>query len=272
MKKNLIYLITLFFVFSCTSKENTQKIYLAEKNLDIHPDSSLLILKSIEDTQRLSNKCAQKYIVLSVLAKYKTYQDVKNDTAIFKAAAYFDKKSNSKYKALASYAAASVKSETGNYVDAMGYYKNAERALVNSNYFLLKGIVSENIAYIYDKQYVFGEAIKNCKLALYSYQKLKEDKKRTIRLYAWLGSDYLYLRERDSALTYYDKAYKIASELKDSVSQATLLNNKGLLFNELGNDKKALSHFKEALKLYSNQNSDDYYKCILNLTRSAFGI
>ena len=267
MKKNLIYLAILLFIVSCTSKESTRKIHLAEKLLDVHADSALLVLKSIEKAPYLSEKNAQKYVVLYVLAKYKTYADVRNDTDIFKAAAYFDKKSNKRYKALAFYAAASVNTENKNYGAAMAYYKKAQRALENSDYFLLKALVSINIAHIYDKQYIFAEAVKNYKSALDSYQKLTDKTAVIMSVYTNLGSDYLYLKKTDTALLYYEKAYKMSIELKDTIYQATLLNNIGLSLRELGKNEKALPYFKKALQLQKGNNGDHYrYKLNLAFT------
>ena len=204
-----------------------------------------------------------KYAVLNVLAKYKTYRDIKQDSIVLDAAAYFDKNVDDKYTPLANYAAAAFMSEEAKYTGAMEYYKNAEKALENSNYHLLRGVVHENIAYLYDKQLMFDEAVKHYKLSLGAYDKLSNTR-NLAKVFTALGSDYLYLKKPDTALVYYNQAYKLSLELNAVDGQSTVLGNIGLIYREKGENNRAVNYFKRAVELPVTD-AEQQYRNILNL-------
>ncbi len=263
MKNTLIFCIVLFIFFSCTSKESIQIIAQAENLLDTYPDSTLQILGNIKNPKSLSKKYYMKYTVLNVLAKYKNYKDINQDSVIIDAATYFDKNSDPTYTPLASYAAAAFMCEEAKYTGAMEYYKSAEKALENSDNYLLRGKVHENIAYLYDKQLMFDEALKHYALSLQFYEKLP-DKRDLGRVFTSLGSDYLYVKKSDSALIYYNKAYDLSLKLKDINGQSSILGNLGLIYTEKGNNQQAGNYFKKAVNLPAID-TEQQYRNVLNL-------
>lgn len=250
--------MAVFFIASCSNKEHLHTIAKAEKLLDINPDSAYQVLHTIENPKKLNKKLWMKFTVLDVLAKYKTYQDVKKDTLIFKAADYFNRTSNLNDKALANYAAASVMNENERFSEAMIYYKNTEMILQNSDNHVIKGLVYANIAYLYDKQLMFSEAIKNYKVALNEYSIVPNNIDKQINLLIFLGSKYLLVNQINNALDCYHKAYNLSIKINDINSQSFILNNIGLIYQQKKEYNKAIKYFKNAVNIKTSDKNANY--------------
>jgi hypothetical protein len=56
---------------------------VAETKIETHPDSALALLDSIENPSQLNKSRYNRYMLLLLQAKDKSYQDITSDTAIF---------------------------------------------------------------------------------------------------------------------------------------------------------------------------------------------
>lgn len=84
--------------------------------------------------------------------------------------------------------------------------------------------------------------------ALNIFQEMKK-KQQIFQTYNLLGSIYADLQEYDRALEYYQKALEFLSENKDyNITKEDILNNLGLVYQKIGNQKEAITTFNLALE------------------------
>lgn len=96
--KSTYYLILCLFAvgFSCNNKsENVRNVLsTAEMLVDTLPDSAMVLLKKIQNPQRLNKPQYYDNLLLRIRAKDKTFDDITQDTLIFKVKEYYVHKKN----------------------------------------------------------------------------------------------------------------------------------------------------------------------------------
>ena len=96
--------LRFLLVFTCiclvlqSCNRNQEKVSLifdeVENIVEQYPDSALILLKSIQNPYELSKCQHAKYVLLSVQAKDKAYEDIASDTLIFQVKKHFQKKND----------------------------------------------------------------------------------------------------------------------------------------------------------------------------------
>ena len=120
------------------------------------------------------------------------------------------------------------------------------------------------IAFLFDRQLMFGEAIRYYKMAFGEYSILPKTQNRQISILINIGSELLLIQQSTKALYYYHKAYNLSLKIKDLYSQSMILNNIGLVHQQNKEYTKAIEYFNSAINL-NTSNSEQNYKLILNL-------
>ncbi len=62
-------------------------------------------------------------------------------------------------------------------------------------------------------------------------------------LYRTVGAVYYYLSDYDSAVSYYDRAFEVSSELNDEYGKTALMYNLAIIYGEQGKHVQALKHY-----------------------------
>ena len=122
---------TIFFLFlatllSCNNSE-TEKLITAERFLDEKPDSSLVVLRSLDSHSLKTPEKKARYALLMSKALDKNYIDVQSDSLIIKAVDYYSQHRNARYRMMANYYHGLILYNGGHYSTAIVAFENAER-------------------------------------------------------------------------------------------------------------------------------------------------
>lgn len=252
--KLYIILIIPFLYFSCSPESEKARKYInnAEALIELDPDSALTLLDSVLYPENLNKETTNRYYLLWVQARDKSYKDISKDTIIFKVKNYYIRKDNAEKAALACFYSGKVLRAQNNNKDAMTAYMEAEtyvdKTQENDN---LKGLIQSHIGYLYYNELLQDEALIRFKRAAEYFEKAKNFKNEAYTLRD-IGNNFLLKHENDSAFYYYQKGLDIADMTKDSVCQSSIRMNIGGIFNKEGDYAKSKKYLKEAISYASN--------------------
>lgn len=161
---NKALFILSFILLLSRSRHNDAERLLekAQAVMETSPDTAAMYLDSILMPEKFLKKDRyMEYLVTNVQAKYKNYDDIKEDTNIFITKAYFDKKTRgSKYQMYAHLYSACVYDERGEYENAMKDYKTAFTLAENMHDSLYMWRISQYIGDLFYNQLYFDDALK----------------------------------------------------------------------------------------------------------------
>ena len=120
--------LALLVMIACNPQPEADSLLTrAREVIENHPDSAMHLIDSIFYPERSLNRGQyMEFLVTQVKAKHKTYRSVAEDTLIFKAKAYFEKKNKDPDQtARAYFYSGCVYRERQQYDQAMQHYKKA---------------------------------------------------------------------------------------------------------------------------------------------------
>lgn len=235
-------------LFSCKENMVTSELLLqAQRIADDNPSEALILLDSIHNPEALDKNIYMQYIVTRIQAKFKSGQDISNDTIIFQAQKYFDSRNDPHNSALANFYAGNVYYKRNNPDKALDSYLNAEVYARMSKDNILTGRSQYNIGYQYYTQDVMDSAIVHYKLALdYFERELNTDKLKMQLLYS-LGSAYFVNRDIDSSYFTYSRGLELATKLDNKKFITIFTNHIGVALGEKGEYKEASNKLHTSL-------------------------
>ena len=211
---SLIFLSLFFLVVSCQKQSVKIKPILqkAETLLEQHPDSALVLLEEIPDTQSFNKSLYYQYYLIYIQAKDKSYQDITSDTLIFNIQKYYDNKNDNENAAIASFYSGKVLQTQGKYEEALHTYLKTERYLEYSDDSNLKGLLQSAVGSIYDEELIPNKAIVHFKTAKKHFHTAKNFRNDIIMSIS-IGNCFLMEEEPDSAFYFYFDALASADSL-----------------------------------------------------------
>ena len=92
--RKVLYILSFILLLSCSRHNDAERLLSqAQAVMETSPDSAAMYLDSILMPEKFLKKDGyMEYLVTNVQAKYKNYDDIKDDTNIFQTKAYFNKK------------------------------------------------------------------------------------------------------------------------------------------------------------------------------------
>jgi tetratricopeptide (TPR) repeat protein len=265
---SLFLSISLFFACSRQTGDVEKIFNEVETILEQQPDSALNLLYSIVSPNNLNESRLNKYNLLLVQAKDKTYKDISRDTLIFQVKDYYERKNDIENLTLASLYCGRVYQEQKDYKKAMEAYLKAEtlsKEMANHN---LKGLIESYMGYTYYESRSYNEAIDRFNKALEYFSHLQGNYKREIHTTNIIGSCYLIKHESDSAFKFYNKALHLAETHKDTIEQVRVRQNIGVAYRNDGNLSLAKDYLQSALVLVPDYDLDLLATVQLNLART----
>lgn len=290
MMRTLTNFLLLFFIclfFSC-KKDNTSIDLLkqAQNIAESNPDYALTLLDSISNPENMDKDNYMQYIVIQVQAKQRSKQDITNDTLIFEAQRYFDKKNNAEQAALAHYFAGRVYRAKNMSDEALESFLQSEPYAIQSHNNVLAGKGVHIMGNLYYEQGITDTAIVLYKKALSYYEKEKDTDKYKMQVANEIGRAYDEIKDVDSAYVYFQKAEKYADTLGDKEFKVAISNNLGYIYFRMKDYDKSLNYLNNVLKqtsdakiyaktylilsdLYNAKNQPDSARYYINLSEKS---
>lgn len=252
-----IYILPILFIqillcISCGSERNEIIFSESESLLDTDPDSALTVLNSILYPEELNTKDYNRYVLLEIQAKYKSYQDITSDSTIFSVKEYYLKKKDIHNIALSSYYCGCYYSECNNKEKALRNYHFALDYAEKDSNSKLKGLIHSAIGSLLLNQLDIEDAMCYFRKSTEFYQQTN-DIKNEANSYIQIGDCYQYLEKPDSALHYYMKCLNLIDNKNLHKEEFCVRQNIGVLYSRNGEYLKAVNFLKEALLYESNQ-------------------
>lgn len=214
MKVNVLYVILAFLMISCSYNQD-KILQQAESLMEAYPDSTLTLLKSIDNPSKLALDDYNKYILLRAKAEYKQGIDIQEDTLLFHAKHFFISTNDMKNAAWASLYCGHTYYKQNEYDKALFEYLESEKYANHLSENHLKGIVQYAIGNVYTRQALGKrEALDRFLLANKYFQKTG-DIEDELRATQAIGDCYLHMHN-DSAFIYYEKAIEISNKISGS--------------------------------------------------------
>lgn len=274
-KKSPVFLMIYLFLFgslvlSCNGdrRKFDNLLKKAENLLEIHPDSTLKFLDSIQNPYILSKGQHARYILCLVQAKDKCDKDITSDTLVFQSRDYFKETKRIKELALAEFYCGKVLQAKGNRDKAIEAYLEAgaiARKLDDKGLIGLSEFFCGQLNY---EQHLFDEAIIYMKKASFNFSQTEGKYKNQVVSYNYIGNSFLIKQLPDSAFFYYNEGLFIAKQHNDSANQLNIKQNIGVAYLKLGDIQKAKKSLMDALTLSSGE--PQKAKAYLNLAEVYF--
>ncbi|PXV62248.1 tetratricopeptide repeat protein [Dysgonomonas alginatilytica] len=287
MKTLTNFLILLFVCLFISCKKNDASVGLLRQAQDIadsKPDDALVLLDSIQNPESMGTDNYMQYIVARVQAKQRAKQDITNDTLIFEAKQYFEKKKNIEQSALAYYYAGRIYYAKDISDKALKCFLQAESYAEKSNKNALAGKSLHVIGRLYYEQGIIDTALVIYKKALNYYNKEKEENTDVYKaqVITAIGASYDEIGNIDSSYVYFKKGLAEAERLGNDKLTASLSNNLGYTYFLMKDYDKAQHYLNSALIqasdtvllskiyinlsfLYDTKNQPDSAKYYMNL-------
>ena len=244
--KFLHYLFILsYFSILCSCNSTPDYIQKAESVIDHYPDSALHLLDSIIQPSLLRGKDIHNYNLLAIQAKDKLYQDITQDTAIFKTAIYYREKGDILKTVLSQYYCGRLLHESQNRdKEAMQAYLEADRESEKLlDEYLLKGLIHANMGYLLFSESTYDEALTHFRIASVFFQK-ENDFNKMISINVTIGNCYMMMAD-----FYYDQSLTLANTSNSTHIRLGTLQSLGLLYQLHKNYNEAIDVYKQALIL-----------------------
>lgn len=237
----ILLILAILLLSVCNShSESLLLLREAERIIEINPDSALLLLESIADSEGLSETDHMKYQLRIVQARYKNFIPISNDTTIFQVRDYFAKKTGSNWDLsfLSYFYSGCVYRENQQYDIALKEYKQALAVAQQHNDEVKQALVLYNIGDLYFGKRSYEQALTYYRQAVDKYENNSDRKLVSLRAAAQTS---LLSGQPDSAFVYFNAALSLAKLQGDKSQEAHILQNMAIAFFEQGDSDEALS-------------------------------
>ena len=266
--RKVLYILSFILLLSCSRHNDAERLLSqAQAVMETSPDSAAMYLDSILMPEKFLKKDGyMEYLVTNVQAKYKNYDDIKDDTNIFETRKYFDKKAQSskltahsrKYQMYAHLYSACVYDERGEYENAMKDYKTAFTLAEEIQDSLYMWRVSQNIGDLFYNQLYFNEA-----LGIYKNSVTWTSNKHKALCYADIACIYHMKGMSDSVFYYIRQAIDLAEQDNDKMVLSQIYQNAHVYYRENNESKLAKKYLKMSYEIHTDTLLENKYN--LNL-------
>ena len=246
----IIYLLFLCCFTSCLDNPAPDPkvlLHRAERNIENNPEMAWHSLDSISIPKlSLGRADYMKYAVLHAEADFLCFKELKNDTAIFEACRYYEKKQDLPQQTKATLYSACVLEAQGQTDAAVDAYnkafvlasQNADSVMMaKARHYL--GNLNYNTGY-------YDEGVKNYKQADKYYA---DNLSKKAQMHRALGQTFSLKRENDSALHYLEKGLELARAAENEMEENYILNTMSIIYREKGNYEKSLLLLRQSVSV-----------------------
>lgn len=210
MKKLLILFFLLIVVVACSSPEVDERLATVEAIMSEHPDSALMMLDSLDQSQLSSDRQRALYALLYSQALDKNYIDLTTDSIINIAVSYYDNSNDLYHKMLSHYYYGRIMENVHEYAQCMIAMTKAYEIASELNDYFWMGRAAGIISNIYAINSYNAEAINYANIA---YHYLNKSGCQPYINYALLAVARAYMNDYQN-----DTSIVISKQLLDSAA------------------------------------------------------
>ena len=262
---NILSSLLLVLLFSCNNQNKAEYFLVkAQSCIETSPDTAIIYLDSIIIPEKFLNKEKyMEYLVTKVQAKYKNYDDIKEDTNIFETKKYFDKKAhglkfttqNRKIQMYAHLYSACVYDERSEYEKALKDYKTAFTLAENMQDSLYMWRINNYIGEVFSKQTYWTEALRIYKKSIY----LANNDVEKARSYANLAKMYYLKDDKNQAIYNIERSIEVAEKTDDKNTKSQIYQNAYVYYEENNDRENAWKYLNMSVNNNDNYVSDYFY-------------
>ena len=260
-----LFILSFILLLSCSRHNDAERLLeKAQAVMETSPDTAAMYLDSILMPEKfLKKEKYMEYLVTKVQAKYKNYDNIKEDTNIFITKTYFDKtRKNSQMNMYSHLYSACVYDEKGEYENAMKDYKTAFTLAENMHDSLYMWRINNYIAEVFVQQTYWNEALE---IYLESIN-LSNGNVEKARSYANLAKMYYLKDDNDQVIYYIERSIDMAKKIDDENTKSQIYQNAYVYYKE--NNERELAW--KYLNMSVNYNCDYVSDCFYNLNFLCF--
>lgn len=190
-------LSVLLMMVSFSSYGWSDALLKAEKLINTHPDSALMILRSEDPSNIRHRRTRAKHSLLHAMALDKCYIDITSDSVISTALAFYKRFGTAEQKLKAYYYRGVIERNARNWSEAMEYYVRAERYAERCNDKSAVGRLYNAKMHIYRQIYDYDKVVAEGKKAAESFFSIG-DTTRFINALLDIGAAYKGAGQTDS--------------------------------------------------------------------------
>lgn len=261
----IILVAVAFAISSCEDATINEQMDKAECLMNEKTDSALIILKKIDKTIELSESQNARYALLYSQALDKNYIDETNDSLINIAVEYYNENGTAKEKFLSLYYQGRIYHNAHDYAKSILAYTKAEQLIDEVEDDFIKGLLYNQLAYLYEQYNDYHKALDAYKRAYSYFDKAQRIKHRNYSRYcigAMLRSSSDKYKEAENILI---ETLQIAIEDGDSVLRSSCMSELIVHYVESG-------QFERATSLYEKYKSDNSFNALYSKFYSSISL
>ena len=238
----LIYVcLLLLCCHACRNRPYPYTLQAADTLVYDHPDSACTLLVRMKDSILTEPQSTQMYYqLLCIKARDKAYVTHTSDSALLQVLHYYEDRNDKKHLPEAYYYAGRVYSDLKDAPQALNYYQKATELLEGGSDYRLMKVIYSQMGELFFYQDVYEEAMKAFKKA-YLYNELLEDDRGMVINLRFIGHTFIARNDIDSALYYYQNAYKLAQKTNKDFLIDISQNALSSLYIQIGEYAQALN-------------------------------
>ena len=263
--KCLLISVLLLTIYSCSrQKDGNDIIVQAESIVEQQPDSALRLLNTVLFPEKLNKSRYNKFNLIMLEAKDKSYKDITSDTVIFAVKDYYLKNKDYPNAALAAFYSGRIWHERNDITKAIEAYSEAEKLADKTGNYNLIGLIQANWGILHREHSSYGKAIELNKKAVEMYNKAK-NYRNEIGALRLIGDCFALSDKADSAFYYYNESLKLSNLYTIPELQSDIKQSMGVTYREEGLYEQAEKLFNEALAL--SKDSVEQARILLNIAQ-----
>lgn len=262
-----VLVVVTVLLYACGQKGvDVPELLSADSLMEEHPDSALVILEGLKNTEDFSSESKAFYCLLLTEAQDKNYKVHESDSIIRIAVDYYDKSDDLLHKAKSWFYWGRVSQDLLRSEKALDCYLKALPFAEKGRFYKLLGLIYNFSGNLYRELEVYDKAVLYLKKSCDNFE-MTNDTASISYAYRDYGRAFLFEENLDSAFLFYNKALALA-EISDMIKiKATILNDIGSLYRTLGNYENAISMVQQSILL---KKSNERFSGYLSLARLYF--
>lgn len=242
-----VLVVVTVLLYACGQKGvDVPELLSADSLMEEHPDSALVILEGLKNTEDFSSESKAFYCLLLTEAQDKNYKVHESDSIIRIAVDYYDKSDDLLHKAKSWFYWGRVSQDLLRSEKALDCYLKALPFAEKGRFYKLLGLIYNFSGNLYRELEVYDKAVLYLKKSCDNFE-MTNDTASISYAYRDYGRAFLFEENLDSAFLFYNKALALA-EISDMIKiKATILNDIGSLYRTLGNYENAISMVQQSI-------------------------